>query len=343
MGKKITINEIAKIANVSRGTVDRVVNKRGYVAKEKREAIEKIIEKLNFKPNIHARNLALNKKINIGIIIPLHSKGDYWEEIVISANQAAENYSSLGLNITYFYYDEDKLEEFNKFEEHFFSQNINAILATKPQNKKIDQFLKKCVTKEIPFVLINSNDTSYSALSNIGQDAFYGGRLAARLLNYKQAKGSRNIIFNIFTKNNVNPNVVKRIEGFYSYIKDFNINKESVELVEINISDPNLLQIISAKISELNGTDDGIFIPNSKSHLVANCIEKSTNFRFVGFDILPKNLKFLKNGKIDFLINQKPYEQTYQAIEILYRYLGTGVTPEKKVIIKEEIITIENC
>lgn len=343
MGKKITINEIAKIANVSRGTVDRVVNNRGYVSKEKRVEIEKIIEKLNFKPNIHARNLALSKKIEIGIILPKHDKGDFWEEIVKGANQAAENYSLLGLNVSYFFYDQDNLETFNDFEKDFFSNKINAILSSKPQNEKIASLLQKCKQKDIPFILINSNDNAYGAISNIGQDAYYGGRLAAKLLNYRQPETSKNLIFNIYTENNMNPNVVKRIEGFYSYVIENNIDPKSIELIEINITNPDIKKIIKSKINELKNINDGIFIPNSRAYIIADCMIKSEKIRFVGFDLLQRNINFLKMKRIDFLINQKPYEQTYQAIEILYRLLGTGVIPDNKIIIKEEIITLENC
>ena len=46
--KKITIKDIARIADVSRGTVDRVINNRGKVAPEVRDRIIKIAKELGY-------------------------------------------------------------------------------------------------------------------------------------------------------------------------------------------------------------------------------------------------------------------------------------------------------
>src|SRR5690606_41827480 len=47
--KALTIKEIAKLADVSLGTVDRVIHKRGKVSKETEKKILDIIEKVNYK------------------------------------------------------------------------------------------------------------------------------------------------------------------------------------------------------------------------------------------------------------------------------------------------------
>ena len=46
-----TIKEIAALAGVSRGTVDRVLNNRGAVNPETAEKIRKIAKELDYKPN----------------------------------------------------------------------------------------------------------------------------------------------------------------------------------------------------------------------------------------------------------------------------------------------------
>ena len=46
-----TIKEIAALAGVSRGTVDRVLNDRGAVNPETAEKIRKIAKELDYKPN----------------------------------------------------------------------------------------------------------------------------------------------------------------------------------------------------------------------------------------------------------------------------------------------------
>ena len=55
------VKEIARRANVSLATVDRVINNRGGVSKKTKEKIELIIKELNYQPNILARRLASPK------------------------------------------------------------------------------------------------------------------------------------------------------------------------------------------------------------------------------------------------------------------------------------------
>ena len=57
-----TIKEIAALAGVSRGTVDRVLNDRGAVNPETAEKIRKIAKELDYKPNRAGLVLAAQKK-----------------------------------------------------------------------------------------------------------------------------------------------------------------------------------------------------------------------------------------------------------------------------------------
>ncbi len=57
-GKAITIYDIAKEAGVSPATVSRVLTKNAKVRPEKREKVEALIAKYNFKPNVLAKGLA---------------------------------------------------------------------------------------------------------------------------------------------------------------------------------------------------------------------------------------------------------------------------------------------
>ena len=54
------INEIAKLAGVSRATVSRFLND-GYVSKEKRELIAHVINETGYVPSQQARTLSLHK------------------------------------------------------------------------------------------------------------------------------------------------------------------------------------------------------------------------------------------------------------------------------------------
>jgi LacI family transcriptional regulator len=65
--KKITIQDIAEHANVSKSTVSRVLNNTTPVNEEKRQAVLKAVEELDFEPNSMASGLAGGNSMTIGI------------------------------------------------------------------------------------------------------------------------------------------------------------------------------------------------------------------------------------------------------------------------------------
>lgn len=65
----VTINEIAKLASVSKSTVSRVLNKSGPVSKKTAEAVRRAIRSVDYRPNILARSLTLKKTKTVSLIV----------------------------------------------------------------------------------------------------------------------------------------------------------------------------------------------------------------------------------------------------------------------------------
>lgn len=65
---KPTINDVARLAGVSKKTVSRVINRSPLLNEETRERVQKVIEDLGYVPNPQARALALRRNFLIGLI-----------------------------------------------------------------------------------------------------------------------------------------------------------------------------------------------------------------------------------------------------------------------------------
>ena len=59
--KRITIKDIAQLAGVSKGTVDRVIHNRGEVSEASRQKVLEVAQRIGYKPNIYASLLASQK------------------------------------------------------------------------------------------------------------------------------------------------------------------------------------------------------------------------------------------------------------------------------------------
>lgn len=68
--KSITIAEIAKLANVSKTTVSRVLNNKPDIQPETKERIKKIIAEYDYHPNVFAKAISHRKSNTIGLLIP---------------------------------------------------------------------------------------------------------------------------------------------------------------------------------------------------------------------------------------------------------------------------------
>ncbi len=65
-----TINDIAKMADVSRTTVSRVLNNSGYASEDVRKRILRIVEETGYVPSVSAKSLRTKKSGVIGVILP---------------------------------------------------------------------------------------------------------------------------------------------------------------------------------------------------------------------------------------------------------------------------------
>ena len=65
---KLTIKDIAKLANVSPGTVSKVINQRGNISQKTIDKIKGIIEETGYQPTFSAKSLATKKSNLIGLI-----------------------------------------------------------------------------------------------------------------------------------------------------------------------------------------------------------------------------------------------------------------------------------
>lgn len=67
-GRAVTINDIARLAGVSKKTVSRVINQSPFVKADTREKVEAVIAEHGFSPDPQARGLAFRRSFLIGMI-----------------------------------------------------------------------------------------------------------------------------------------------------------------------------------------------------------------------------------------------------------------------------------
>jgi DNA-binding LacI/PurR family transcriptional regulator len=72
MASKVNIQEVARIAGVSKSTVSKVINDHPTIPAETKARVTEIIKKLNYTPNANAKNLAMQRSGSIALIIDIN-------------------------------------------------------------------------------------------------------------------------------------------------------------------------------------------------------------------------------------------------------------------------------
>ncbi|WP_422080534.1 substrate-binding domain-containing protein [Ulvibacterium sp.] len=340
MDKKLTIKEIAKLANVSIATVDRVLHNREGVASKTARLIKKIMEDRNYVPNTFARNLVLNKSFKIAVLLPKYGHDDYWSCSFKAAKIAIKDFKCLGIVTAVYHYNQREKASFHEVGDQILKDGNDAVLLAQVILEGANTFLEDCKKKKIPFILMGCNQLDLGAITYFRQNSYQGGRLAAELLSLGQKEASKFLVLNITTAQNQYFRVEERIAGFESYFKRNNGPNFEIEVFPVSWKDKKIVEQISDKLNPDNRIS-GVFIPNSEAFVLEKALSPQNHVRIVGYDLLQRNQALLKTGEINFLIDQRPYEQIYQGIKYLYKYLGFRQNPPKVADLPLNIVTRE--
>ncbi len=340
------VKEIARLAQVSIATVDRVIHNREGVSEKTKAKIQAIIDKLGYQPNVLAQRLALAARgaINLAVLLPvISSETEFWQAPKDGVNKAAGEIRQYGVNITYFYFDQNDESTFEKQIKKILRARPQGILLTPTFPEPALQLIAECNKAGIPYVLINTDIPGHDAMCYIGPEIFRSGYLAAQLIHYCIGGDKKVVIAKIAREIDNNYAILRKEEGFRAYFNDHGLPNDMLTLD----SHQTEYAVVSRKLAKLIKQEPGIgaiFVTNSRVSLVGRYLEAAgrKDIILLGYDFTTDNIKYLKTGNIDFLICEKPQEQGYRGIMTLFQHLVYSNAIEKSYLMPIDIITREN-
>lgn len=343
--RKIRIKDIAEKANVSIGTVDRVLHKRGEVAEETKNKVLSILKELNYEPNVLASLLSSQKKWKVACIIPAHKSKEYWNMPVKGMEKAYSEVQSYGMELVFFYFNLHNEKTFVDKTKLVLKSNFDAVILSPYFFKESIDFIKVLNHREIPYIFIDSNIPEANCMAFFCQNAFDSGLLAANLINIQKADAQQVLIVNIANNNVNSKHFYDRTEGFMSYFRNKDDkNALPVQIVQVNESNQEFVDKELIHYFRSEKKIRGIFVSNSRSFYVANFLEKNKiqDVVLIGYDLIQSNIEQLEKGNIQYLISQQPFQQGYSAIMTLYRSLIFNKKVQCENFSQIDIITKQN-
>ncbi len=329
------------MAGVSKGTVDRVLHKRGKVSKESFEKVDKVLKEIDYKPNPIARNLKINKTYNIHVLLPDPRQDPYWVPAHEGINEASNQFTPFGVQVRKFFYDPNNKSSFlNQSEQAILLQPDVLLMAPIFENES-HTVLRKCCENKISVVLFNNHINTFKEQIFIGQDLKQSGRVAASLMDKIIGENKEIAIIHI----NKEPHMQLKENGFKEFFMEKTNGIHSIISKDFNSVEKNSFNQDVGLFLESNPNISAFFVTNSKAYMLVEAFEKITYREriVIGYDLLKPNIKYLQDGAINFLIHQKPKRQAYLSVSYLAEHFLFGKDLPAQEFLPIDIITSENA
>jgi ribose transport system substrate-binding protein len=276
-------------------------------------------------------------------VIPKGTSHEYWKGVHAGALRAG---TELGVDILWQGpVKEDDREEQIKVVDTIRNRAVSGILLAPMDDKALRGPVTNAVRAGIPVVIFDSDLDSQDYVSLVETDNYQGGRLGgehlARLL------GGKGPVM-MLRLHEGSASTTLREQGFLDAMREnpgitvVSSNQYAGATVEGAFrASENLLMALRAA----EGGVAGIFCPNESTTFGMLRALQNANLagkiRFVGFDSAEKQLQAMRDGQIDALVVQDPYNMGYVGVTTLMRAIR-GEKVERKINTGATLVTREN-
>lgn len=323
-----TIKEIAALAGVSRGTVDRVLNNRGSVNPATAEKIREISRALDYKPNRAGLVLAAQKKnLKLGVIL-FSPENPFYIDVLEGVNDKAEELNGYNCAVLVKQITSGVEEQLAAIED-LVNQDVSGIALAPYNDDRIRRKINLLWENGIPVITLNTDIENSRRIAYVGSHYIRSGETAAGLM-YLMTHGQVNV--GIITGS---PNILchtERIAGFTKTVKRHNPLVNIVEVVENHDDEfesyekTTRLLTDHPEINALFFAAGGVY----GGCRAVTALNLAGKIRIIAFDKVPTTRELVEKGVISATICQQPKLQGSKPLDLLFSYLTTGELPEKE-------------
>jgi LacI family transcriptional regulator len=331
----LTLEDIAKLAGVSRSTVSRVVNNHPNVSENVRKHVLEVIRSTGYHPNVAARSLASQRSWMIGLVLP-HSVSSiftdpYFPHLIQGIAQACNQHDySLGLFLVGSKEDEEKI-----FPRVSRRGMLDGVLVQSGHHG--EPMIGRLIDSKIPMVMVGRpfkpKNVSYVDVDNV--NAAYNAVSHLVRLGYQR--------IGTITGPSESTVGIDRKEGYLRALAERGRTSEPSLIMEADFTESGgyyaMKELLSAKPDAIFAASDIMAIGAMRAVREAK-LRVPDDIAFVGFDDLP-----LPNPPDPPLttIRQPVLQFSTAAVEILIDLIENGVEPPRRIIMTTELIIRESC
>jgi LacI family transcriptional regulator len=325
-----TIKDIARLANISLGTVDRALNNKPGVNEETRKKILRIAESLGYTPNRLGKALVLKKRnIKLGFIVE-PTINPYFQELKRGVEQQKAKLEDYGI-YTYIFtmnsYDES---EQAGLLEKLKNLGVSGIALNAINSAAIKEKINSLVDGGIKVVTCNTDNSESRRSCFVGFQNELSGRVAAELL--AKFTGNRGKFIVVIGFKYILAHI-QRLKGFTDKINEAYPDIEVIQIIESKENDAAALEKTLAALNTRRNIT-GLYVAGFGISGVVNAVkikDLQGKIKILCHDYTPATDNYVKEGIVDAAICQDPVEHGYMAMKILSELVINKKEPKKQI------------
>lgn len=323
----VTIQKIAELSGVSRGTVDRVLHGRPNVNPMIREKVVRAAEKLGYQSPVPPKSADCRQST---ILIPQWTDGHFNRQIVSGIRKALRYIADPSFVLTEQPLRTMTMQELLRAMDEQIRSGVDGLIIRAENTPEVRAAIEQAVQKGVTVITYDADVPHSGRLCHAGQDLVRAGAIAAGVM----ARLIRPPEHVLIVTGNLRMEAHKgRVDGFCRRLLELGFSEDAYRVIETN----EMPELTGELVAQALQADSRLHAVYMACQPLSGCIagirkaRRTTRPHIVCNDLTPTAKRYLREGTVDFVIGQSFSQESFHAVLAMYQMLLRGVQPKREL------------
>ena len=323
----VTIQKIAELSGVSRGTVDRVLHGRPNVNPMIREKVVRAAEKLGYQPPVPPKSADYRQA---AILIPQWTDGHFNRQIVSGIRKALRYIADPAFVLTEQPLRTMTMQELLRAMDEQIRSGVDGLIIRAENTPEVRAAIEQAVQQGVTVITYDAAVPHSGRLCHAGQDLVRAGAIAAGVM----ARLIRPPEHVLIVTGNLRMEAHKgRVDGFCRRLLELGFSEDAYRVIETN----EMPELTGELVAQALQADSRLHAVYMACQPLSGCIagirkaRRTTRPHIVCNDLTPTAKRYLRECSVDFVSGHSFSQESCHAVLALYHMLLRGVKPKREL------------